>query len=503
MVTDVQIADKLAEFYADPLGFILFAFPWGEKGGPLEQFPDGPDEWHRDLFVAMAETVLTNLERKRAGLNQRPFRAAVASGHGIGKSACVAWLILWVMSTRPWCRGIVTANTAEQLQTKTWPELGKWHSMMLHKHWFKWTATQFYFALCPEDQRKNYCFDAITWSEERTEGFAGLHNANSAVCLIFDEASAIPDVLWEVASGALTDGEPFFFAFGNPTRNTGRFRECFGRDRKLWWTRNVDSRSVRITNKDYLQELVDQYGEDSDYVKVRVRGEFPSAGDRQFIGSELIDASLAREAVRDMGAPLLMGVDVARYGEDKTVLAFRRGSDARSIPWQKYRSLDTMQSAAMVIEAITTFNPQFVFIDGVGVGGGVVDRIRQMGFKVVDVNAGGRPDNPLKYKDKRAEMWGEMKTWLGRGGAIPNDRELIEDLIGPQYSFTDKQQIRLERKDDMKKRGLHSPDVADALALTFASKAPHRALHLDRRNHNRRTARNVDYDVFDHRPDDF
>lgn len=496
MSSDVQLAEKFAEFYADPLGFVLFTFPWGEKGTPLENFPLGPDQWHRDLFAAMAEKVLDNLERKRRLDHQLPFRAAVASGHGIGKSACVAWVILWIMSTRPWCRGLVTANTAEQLQTKTWPELGKWHSMAINKHWFKWTATQFYYALCPEDQRKNYCFDALTWSEERTEGFAGLHNAGSAVCVIFDEASAIPDVLYEVASGALTDGEPFFFCFGNPTRNTGRFRECFGRDRKLWWTRNVDSREVRITNKAYLQELVDQYGEDSDYVRVRVRGEFPSAGDRQFIPSEVIADATRRLVVPDSGAPLLLGVDVARFGEDRTIIYPRRGMDATTLPIQKYRSLDLMQVAAFVVDAIMRYNPDFVFIDGVGVGGGVVDRIRQLGFRVIDVNAGGRATNPLRFYNKRCEMWGEMKAALQRGLVIPNDRDLINDLTGPQYGFTDKQAIKLERKEDMKKRGLDSPDIADALALTFASKTPHRDIKLRRNKEQGGRALNADYDLF-------
>lgn len=497
MAADVELAEKMAEFYADPLGFVLFTFPWGEPGTQLERFPEGPDNWHRDLFAALANHVLENERRRARGEQMLPFRAAVASGHGIGKSACMAWLILWIMSTRPWCRGLVTANTADQLQSKTWPELGKWHSMSLNRHWFKWTATQFYYALCPEDQRKNYCFDALTWSEENTEGFAGLHNAGSAVVVLFDEASAIPDKLWEVASGALTDGEPFWMCFGNPTRNTGRFRECFGRDRRLWWTRNVDSREVRITNKPYLQELVDQYGEDSDYIRVRVRGEFPSAGDRQFIPSELISDATRRVVVVDSGAPLVLGVDVARFGEDRTIIYPRRGMDAASLPIRKFRSLDTMQVAAEVIDAILTYNPDFVFIDGVGVGGGVVDRIRQLGFKVIDVNFGARPTNPLRFHNKRAECWGTLKDALQRGLVIPDDRELIADLTGPQYAFSDKQQIKLERKEDMKRRGLDSPDVADALALTFASRTPYRDLKL-RRNVTGQRTEDGDYHLFNY-----
>ncbi len=460
----------------------------------MADFPDGPDEWHRDMFEAMAKAVKENIARKEAGEKHlKPFKASVASGHGIGKSACVAWIILWIMSTRPWCQGVVTANTAEQLQTKTWPELAKWHQLLIHRHWFKWTATQFYYALCSEDRRKNYCFDAITWSEERTEGFQGLHNASGAVCVIFDEASALPDVLYDVADFALTDGEPFFFGFGNPTRNTGRFFETHHGKRALYWTRKVDSRSVRITNKEYINELVENYGEESDYVRVRVRGEFPASGEAQFIPVDIVEDAMRRKPTVDPQAPLLVGVDVARFGEDRSVIAFRRGQDAASIPMKTYRSLDTMQVAAQVAEAIAIWNPDYVFVDGVGVGGGVVDRLRQMGFKVIDINAGSKADRPQRYFNKRVEMWGEMRDWLVAGGCLPRDPELLADLIGPQYMFTASQQVKLERVEDMKKRGLASPDTASALGLTFATRTPTKDLITARGKHGRRR-RMSDYD---------
>lgn len=492
---EIKIAETMANYHADPWGFVMFAFPWGRPGTDLADFPDGPDQWQIDLFLAMAEHVQENMRRKAAGQSQKPFRAAVASGHGIGKSACVAWLILWLMSTRVGCRGIVTANTADQLQTKTWPELAKWHQLAINRDWFTWTATQFYYTRWPESRRKNYCFDAVTWSEERTEGFAGLHNATSAVGIIFDEASAIPDRLWEVASGAMTDGEPFFFAFGNPTRNTGRFHEAFNRLRNYWWTRNIDSRSVRITNKEYLDELVEQYGEESDYIRVRIRGQFPAGGDTQFIPNDVVDIAREREAFQDLGAPLILGVDVARFGDDKTVMVMRRGQDAKSFPILKFRNLDLMQTAALVAETVATWNPSHVFVDGVGVGGGVVDRLRQMGIRIHDVNAGGKPMDPSRYMRRRDEMWGRMRDWLVKHGAIADDDELYTDLIAPQYSFTDKQQIRLERKDDMKRRGLDSPDIADALALTFATTVAHEDMKTGR-GRTWPMARNVDYDLF-------
>lgn len=493
---ELQIAEQMARYYDDPLGFVMFAFPWGEPGTSLAHFPDGPDEWHRKMFLSLAEHVKKNIPLKLSGQHQIPWQSAVASGHGIGKSAMVAWLILWLMSTRIDCRGVVTANTAEQLQTKTWPELAKWHQLAIHKQWFKWTATQFYYALYPEDRRKNYCFDAITWSEERTEGFAGLHNAQSAAVMIFDEASAIPDKLREVASGAMTDGEPFLFAFGNPTRNQGWFFDAFNKYRTRWWTLNVDSREVRITNKAYLNELVETYGEDSDYVRVRIRGHFPSHGSAQFIPPEVVTAAVTRELFPDSGAPLLLGVDVARFGEDRTVLLLRQGRDARSFPLQKFNGLDTMQVAAQVVETINVWNPKKVFVDVGGPGAGVVDRIRQLGYKVFGVDFGSRPDDTRRYVNKRTEMWGKMREWLLEGGGIARDPELEIDLLGPNYAFSDKQQLKLERKEDMKKRGLSSPDIGDALALTFAASVARDDIQLARTGHGGRMSRDIDYDLF-------
>ena len=177
-----------------------------------------------------------------------------------------------------------------------------------------------------------------------------------------------------------------------------------------------------------LDEWVDDYGEDSDFVKVRVRGEFPSASSMQFIPSDIIEAAQEREAKSYSHEPLIIGVDVARFGDDQSIICFRRGRDAMTIPWRKYRGLDTMQLPARVAEAIREFKPDAVFVDGGGVGGGVVDRLRQLAFNCVDVNFGAKADD-ARYLNKRAEMWGRMKEWLV-GGSILKDRDLHDNLIG-------------------------------------------------------------------------
>ncbi len=287
--------------------------------------------------------------------------------------------------------------------------------------------------------------------------------------LVFDEASAIPDVIWEVSEGALTDSdtEIVWCAFGNPTRNTGRFRECFGRFRHRWTTRQIDSRTAAMTNKAQLNAWVEDYGEDSDFVRVRVRGVFPRAGSCQFIPSDLVSLARGRELRPDQYSlmPRVLSVDVARFGDDQSVITRRQG--LQCFPQQKLRGVDTMTLAGIVAQVCHEWQPDEVFIDGVGVGAGVVDRLRQLGFHVTDAQAGMRALNPAKYANRRAEMWSAVKDWLAQGGSIPDDPELEADLTGLEYSFAASGALQLEKKEDAKKRGLSSPDCADSLALGF------------------------------------
>lgn len=462
-----ELFDAIAAFQHDPLGFVLFAFPWGD--GDLDG-QAGPYDWQRELL----EEIGQKLRAGAIGITEA-IQIAVASGHGIGKSAFLCWVILWAISTREDTRGVVTANTENQLTTKTWPELAKWHRLLICQHWFRYTATSIY-SNDPKHE-KTWRVDMVAWSEEKTEAFAGLHNKGKRLVLIFDEGSAIPDRIWEVSEGALTDEgtEIIWCAFGNPTRNTGRFRECFGRRKHRWVTRQIDSRNVPGTNKGQIAKWLEDYGDDSDFVRVRVRGVFPRAGSMQFISSELVEAAIKRETKGEKFDALVMGVDVGRFGDDMSVIYLRRGRDGKSIAPIKMRGLDTMQVAGKVNEAIKRYRPQAVFIDGGGPGGGVIDKLRQLQVDVFEIQFGAEADRSLAgddvaYANKRAEMWGYMREWLKRG-AIPDDPELVADLTGVEYGYImrdGRDAILLEKKKDMKKRGLASPDVGDALALTFA-----------------------------------
>ena len=465
---DAALADLIVvQCTSDPLLFVERAFPWLEAGTELAEQP-GPDSWQRDVLCHVRDGLMTP---------SQAIQVAVASGHGVGKSALVSWMILWAVSTFEDTKIIVTANTEMQLRTKTWPELARWHRLFIAKHWFTLTATSMY-AADPKHER-TWRVDAIPWSESRTESFAGLHNQGKRIGVFFDEASAIPDIIWQTTEGALTDSDTqiIWCCFGNPTRNTGRFRECFGRLRHRWRTYQVDGRTARIPNKAQIQQWLEDYSEDSDFFRVRVRGVFPRAGSMQFIPGDVVDDARLREPTASLMDPVVMGVDVARFGDDSTVIVVRRGRDAVSVPWIKLRGVDTMTVAARVVELAREHQPDAIFVDAGGVGGGVVDRLRMLRQPVIEVQFGGSADRSsatgegaVAYANKRSEMWGTMRDWL-RGGAIPDDPELVADLTGVEYGYTmlkGRDAVQLEKKSDMKKRGLGSPDCADALAVTFA-----------------------------------
>ncbi len=449
-----EIAADLARFHGDPLGFVLWAFPWGR--GELALHP-GPDVWQVDVLAR----VRAELARGAGGI----LRFAVAAGHGVGKSALVAWLLLWLMATRPHLAGVVTANTLTQLSTKTWRELSLWHKRLALpplRQWFEWTATRFMQA----QHRDTWMVAGVPWSERHPEAFAGLHAAD--VVMIFDESSAIPDVIWETAEGAMTTPGALWFVFGNPTRNTGRFAECFARFRHRWVTWQVDARGARMADQSQLAAWVDDYGEDSDFVRIRVRGVFPRASSRQLIPLDLVDAARRRPLELDPRAPLLLGVDIARFGDDSTVLYFRRGRDARSIPARRFRGLDNVQVAAEVKRAVAEHRPDAVMVDGGGLGAGVVDILRSGGQAVVDVGFGEAAQESDRFVNTRTEMWHAILAWLREGGCLPDDQELSDDLTGPEYTFDPRDRWALEPKPAMKRRGLASPDAGDALAMTFA-----------------------------------
>lgn len=460
-----DLSEQVSEFYADPLGFVLYAFPWGEDTLKHE---DGPRKWQWEFLEKWGEEIA---DRGFDGnLPVDPIQFSFASGHGIGKSALSAWITLFIMSTRPHSKGVVTATTSPQLKTKTWAELSKWKKMCITGHWFDMNSGHGNMNLRHVDHLDTWRVDAQTCREENSESFAGLHAAGSTPWYLFDEASGVPEKIFEVSEGGLTDGEPMRFFFGNPTKNTGFFKKTFGAFRHRFNTMQIDSRTVKGTNKKLFETWATDYGEDSDFFRVRVKGQFPRASSLQFISTEVAEGAAQRGSFSDENAPTVIGVDVARFGDDASVIYVRKGRDGRSVGYKMYRELDSIQLAGRVTEFIKKYRPAKVFVDGTGgYGSGVVDQLGSMGYSdtVEDVQFGSKAIDPDIYFNKRAEMYGLMKQWLEKG-LIPEDQDLISDLTGVEYGFARENRIQLEKKEDMKKRGLASPDIADALALTFA-----------------------------------
>jgi hypothetical protein len=427
-------------------------FDW--KHGELAE-SEGPDTWQSDILKEIGDYC----KKITAGENPGPFQLAVASGHGIGKSALVAWIICWFMSTRPNPQIVVTANTETQLLTKTWRTLSRWHKLLANKHWFEWTATKFAYKRSPED----WYAAAVPWSENNPDAFAGTHDKN--VLVLFDEASNISDVIWGKVDGAMSTKGAMWICFGNPTRNVGRFFECFHKYSKWWKTRQIDSRTAKYADKIWIERFLEQFKDDIDKVKVQILGQFPSASTTQFIPSDAVDKCMKHETQGWEMLPKVMGVDIARYGANSSTICIRQGR--KVFPIQVLPKMDLMQTAQFVAEEIKKERPIQVFVDGSGIGAGVVDRLRQLNFTVTDVNGGNSSLNP-RYLNKRAEMWAEMKEFIIGLCELPPDQELKKELTAVQYGFTDRGRIRLQRKEDLMDDYGFSPDKADSLAMTFA-----------------------------------
>lgn len=459
MSPEEQLINDIGMFTHDPLSYALYAFPWGEAGTELEN-ASGPRQWQAEALNEIGEH-LRNPETRH-----QPLQLARASGHGIGKSAFISMIIKWGMDTCEDCKVVVTANTENQLRTKTWPEIAKWQRLSITKDWFTCTKTAIYSN--DPNHANAWRADAVPWSKNNTEAFAGLHNQGKRIILIFDEASNIADLVWEVAEGALTDEntEIIWIAFGNPTRNTGRFRECFRKFKHRWKTKQIDSRTVEGTNKEQIDKWIEDRGEDSDFVKVRVRGIFPSTSETQFIPTGLTDAAMKRTVTQAevSHAPIIIGVDPAYSGDDDAVIYLRQGLHSKCL-WTGNKTTDDIVMAKRIADYEDQYQADAVHIDfGYGTGIQSVGMNWGRNWQLVQFN--GASTDP-QMRNKRGEMYNNVKSWLKIGGAI-DDQEVAEDLSTPEYKVELSGKILLESKDDIKKRIGRSPGKGDALALTFA-----------------------------------
>lgn len=468
--SDLALAEAVGEYALDPYGFVMFAYNWGLPG-PLEGH-SGPDAWQAKFLKDLGEEVKANAFDGKNPV--APVRRATSSGHGIGKSVMVAWLVDWIMSTRPHAQGTVTANTFSQLETKTWAAIQRWTKLCITSHWFNIGSNRMYQI----DNRDSWFCAPASSKEENSEAFAGQHAADSTSFYVFDEDSAIPDVIHEVAEGGLTDGEPMIFVFGNPTRSSGHFhRVTFGNNSR-WKPTIVDSRESRFTNKDQIEEWIKDYGEDSDFVRVRVRGLPPRASELQFIDQGRVYEAQRRSLPAVFAdTPLVCGVDVSDGGSAWNVVRFRRGADARSIPPVRVpgeavrgdRSAFLAKLAEILTQPHNGHMVSQMFVDS-AFGAPYVERLHAMGHKNVQEVRFGATSMNVHQANQRAYMWNEMKEWLRTGAIDSKDSKLETDLTGPGYHINNQDKLVIESKEQMAKRGVDSPDDGDALALTFAAK---------------------------------
>ncbi len=439
-----EVAHALAGWGDDPREFVRTAL------GAL------PEPWQADVLGAIA-----------AGEK----RVAIRSGHGVGKTALMAWLVLWFGMTREGAKIPATAPTAHQLNDLLWDEIAKWRRALAGRLPYLAQGIEIKSDRVEFKPWRSAAF-ARTSRREQTETLQGFHAEN--LMFIVDEASGIDDKVFEVAEGALSTPGALIVMAGNPTRASGFFHRAFTRDRKRWWPRCVPCGESERVTPGYIAGMKQSYGADSNVFRVRVLGEFPVADDDGVIPLELAEAAVLRdvEAVR---ARPLWGVDVARFGDDATALAKRTGN-ALTEPVKTWRNKDTMQVAGLVKAewdaAKPAERPAEILVDAIGIGAGVADRLRELGLPARGINVAEIPAARERYVRLRDELWFAARDWLAaRDCRLPQDEALIGELTGPCYSVDSSGRMRVEGKDEMKRRGIASPDRADAFCLTFAGNA--------------------------------
>ena len=441
----MEVARLLNEWREAPLRFVR------------EALGADPEDWQAEALRRMA--------KPRA-------RLAIRSGHGVGKSTLLAWLILWFGSTSADAKIGVTAPAAPQIEINLWPEIVKWHRAM-----DDCGPLAQYLA-----QQITIVQDVVKWSHgarctartarpDQPEALQGLH-AEDAMVLV-DEASGVPDAVFEASSGALSTPGAKVCLTGNPTRPSGYFYNAFHGARDFWSTMKVGQEDVRPERVDraFIAEAEALYGRDSNYYRVRVLGEFPTAADDTLIPLDLIEGAFNRDIV-GTDRNVVWGLDVARFGDDATALAIRRGNRMLE-PVQVWRGLDTMQIAGRIVrlyeDTPRDLLPVQIAVDVIGIGAGVVDRLLELQYPAIGINVAESASISDRYLRLRDELWFAARDWLKGGDvSMARDDALAADLTAPTYSITSAGKLAVEPKAETKKRLGRSPDRADAFVMTFA-----------------------------------
>ena len=429
-----------------------------------------PQDWQREVMQAVAE---------------KHRRLSIRSGHGVGKSSCASWLMIWYLLTRYPCKVVVTAPTASQLFDALFAECKRWIKELPSplRNLLEMKSDRIELAASPTEA----FISARTSRSESPESLAGVHAEH--VLLVVDEASGVPESVFEAAYGSMSGKNATTILLGNPTRSSGYFFETHTRLRDSWWTKKVSCEDSHLVSEDFIKEMEVKYGADSNAMKVRCYGEFPTAEDDTLISLHAVEQASKRTVEQPEGTPVVWGLDVARYGDDASVLCIRKGRHLLEL--QSWKKLSLMELSGRVLDLLNTADepPDEILVDSIGLGAGVLDRLRELDIPARGVNVSESPAMADRYANLRAELWDLTKQWFNEEVQIPNDDSLIADLTAPRYSFNSSGKMIVESKAETKKRLGRSTDFADSLVLTFASSAAGASGQYRRKNRGRR--RNV------------
>jgi len=371
---------------------------------------------------------------------------------------------LWALAVEDDIRILATAPTFPLLNRVLKTEIEKWLHKMPPQYQEMYDVTR---DVIKRVGNKTHRCDFATASADNEQALAGGHSGN--YWIIADEGSAISDDVYEVLLGTLSYGAGGrFIITSNPTRSVGFYFDIFTQDNPFWKLHTFTAFGTPHVNDDYIDEVRETYGEDSDFYRVRILGEFPKVTSSQFISQEHIDQAQTTELeLKDYcHYPKVAAVDVARFGDDQTVMILRQGPKLLDV--SRFSGLDTMEVAAQTVMYWKQHQPEKVFIDGTGLGSGVVDRCSELGLPVVDVVVGAKSSNPKKYVNVRSQVWGSLKDWLANGADIPVDAEMKKQMLSMEYGYDAQLRVQLISKKDLKKKHGFSPDIPDALSLSFA-----------------------------------
>ena len=393
-------------------------------------------------------------------------RISVRAGHGVGKSTVCSWALIWHMVTRYPQKSVVTAPTASQLFDALFSELKAWINKLppALQELFEVFSDRINMKASPESS----FISARTSSADRPEALAGVHSEH--VLIVVDEASAIPESVFEAAAGSMSGHSATTILISNPTRNSGLFYQTHHTLASDWFRIHVSCVDNPLVSSDFVAQIKATYGEDSNAFRIRVLGEFAAADDDTLIPASLVDSARVRDVPTSPSDDLVYGLDVARFGTDRTALCKRRGNVVLEI--RSWGGLDLMQTVGQVVNEAKNDNPSEICVDTIGLGSGVADRLREMGYNVRDVNVSESSAMNPNANKLRDELWMSVKDWLEtKAVKLPKDDTLRHELVAPRYTFTSSGKIVVESKDSLRKRGMRSPDLADSLCLTFAGNA--------------------------------